>query len=268
MTRVEAGSTEFPFLSFFVSVKVFIMSLVLVAPHTIYKVLSYYPPCSFFSSPMSIFTRPDSPPPRQPSPEFVPAPLPSPHLQARLRKSSSKQSLSPSVPPGLHPFPAPHNFVHSTRSYDHLNERLERRRISSSPVSSTMPRSISQNTIPSTSQSVDYSRPYRRYLSHGTTYRSPPPSPTISSPPPPVPPIPAMATASKEVKPMPSQPMSVAPIRIPNFDNVSPLSESTFLPRQHPKVPLPQKQGGVGMTCLKFFSLRNAKQRVPYTTKE
>lgn len=223
---------------------------------------------------MSIFVRPDSPPPRQPSPEFVPAPLPSPHLQARLRKSSSKQSISssPSLPPGLHLSTGLRNFVHSTRSYEQLGERSERRRASSSPIVSppTTPPSL---PLPSTSLSVDHSRPSRRYPSCATTYRSPPPSPSIPSPPPPVPPIPAfVVTAPKEVKYMhhPSQPMSVSPIRLPDFDNVSPLSESTYIPQPLPRVPPPQKHSGIGMTCLKFFSLRhtkhNTKQSASYTT--
>jgi hypothetical protein len=211
---------------------------------------------------MSIFTRPDSPPPRQPSPEFVPTPLPSPHLRARLRKSSSKQSLgpsSPSIPPGLS---APRNFIHSSRSYDHLDERTERRRrTSSNPMSGPItPRPLTQNYP--TSLSVDHGR--RRNLSQATPYRSPPPSPAISPPPPPVPPIPAFVlTPPKEDKPThPPQSMSGL-IRLPDLDNVSPLSESTFIPRQHPKVPPPKHSG---MTCLKFFSLRNTKRRVIYTT--
>jgi hypothetical protein len=251
-------------VSFIVSVKVFIVSLALrfLLRRTslkYIKTLSHCSSCLFSSSfrTMSIFTRPDSPPPRQPSPEFIPAPLPSPHLQARLRKSSSKISLSPSVPPGLHSFPTPHNSVHSTRSYEHLGERSGRRRISSTPVLSplTRPHSTPLNNSPAPSHSLDHSRPYRRYPSHG---------PTISSPPPPVPPIPAMGTALREVKSIhSSQSISVAPICLPEFDSVSPVSESTCLPRQHPTAPSPQKQRltGVGMTCLKFFSLRNTKQR-------
>jgi len=218
---------------------------------------------------MSIFTRPDSPPPRQPSPDFVPAPLPSPHLRARLHKSSSKQSLSnysPSVPPGLHPSLAPHNFVRSTRSCEHLNEG--RKRTSSTPILSPIPRSLPQLAIPSTSLSVDHGRPNRRFLSHATPYRSPPPSPTIHSPPPPVPPIPPFVIATTKYKPTHTpQPMST-PIHIPDFGYVSPLPESTSLPQQNPKVhPSPQKHSAVRMTCLKFFSLRSTKQRLTRITQ-
>jgi hypothetical protein len=67
-------------------------------------------------------------------------------------------------------------------------------------------------------------------------------------------------TPPKEDKPThPPQSMSGL-IRLPDLDSVSPLSESTFLPRQHPRVPPPRKHSA--MTCLKFFSLRNTKRRV------
>ena len=207
---------------------------------------------------MSIFTRPESPPPRQPSPEFVPAPLPSPHFQARLRKSSSKQSLSPSVPPGLHPLPVPRNLVHSSRSHEHLGNWPEgRRRTPSNPH--TLSSTHRSPPTPPTSLSVDHAsgRHWRRSALQAGTYHSPPPSPAIPSPPPPVPPIPAFVAA--EVKHKVSPPMSKSPICLPDFDNVA---VSTRQSRQQPKLPPLQNHSGIGMTCLKFFSTRNTKRKV------
>jgi hypothetical protein len=231
---------------------------------------------------MSFFTRPDSPPPRQPSPDFIPAPLPSPHLRARLRHSSSKQSLpsySPSLPPGLNPVPRAPKPLTSMRSCDHINgrsrtgEEYERRRTRSTLTASppTTPRSL---TAPSTSRASD-ERPHRRCLSSAIPYLSPPPSPTISLAPPPVPPIPAfvLTPPAADVKsPRRPQPMSITPIRLSELDNLPPLSPSTCLSQKQsrPSPPLPtstpEKHRSVGMTCLKFFSLRNSRQRSPRAT--
>lgn len=223
---------------------------------------------------MSIFARPDSPPPRQPSPDFLPAPLPSPHLRGRLRHSSSKQSFpsySPPVPPGLNPAPRSHKTIPSMRSYDHINgrnrtgEEYERKRTRSTLTASppTTPRSL---PIPSSSRASE-ERPHRRCLSSAIPYRSPPPSPTISLAPPPVPPIPAFVLtppADMKTRSRSLHPMSLTPIRLPELDNLPPLSEPTYRSqkqsRPQPPTPSPEKPKS-GMTCLKFFSLRNSRQK-------
>jgi len=209
---------------------------------------------------MSIFTRPDSPPPRQPSPQFIPTPLPSPHIHARLRKSSSKQSLPPTTtPPGLHSFPTTNRLVHPVRSYDHLVTRRSPAS-TSSHLTPSPPRSLQIHSAP---LAADI-RPHRRCISHSTPYRSPPPSPTMASLPPPVPPIPAFVLEGKPSHT--SQRASVTPIHL---DSISPLSESVFLPRKQarrPRPTTPEKHSCVGMTCWKFFSLRSMKQRITCRT--
>ncbi|KAF9464430.1 hypothetical protein BDZ94DRAFT_1256418 [Collybia nuda] len=215
---------------------------------------------------MSFFSRPDSPPPRQPSPDFLPAPLPSPHLRARLRHSSSKHSLpnySPSLPPGL----TPDLFPRYMRSYDHINASIdgfERKRARSALTASppTTPRSL---PVPSSSRASD-ERPHRRCLSSAIPYRSPPPSPTISLAPPPVPPIPAFVlTPLVDIKSPPRQkPSLTTPIHLPELDNLPSLPQPTRRSRKQSRplplsTPSPEKHRSVGMTCLKFFSIRKSR---------
>ncbi|GLB33933.1 hypothetical protein LshimejAT787_0108170 [Lyophyllum shimeji] len=228
---------------------------------------------------MSIFIRPASPPPRQPSPELAYAPLP---LRARQRTMSSQYSLStPATPPGLG-VRHQHKPMLSVRSYDHLHEKASRSgthhqefrsrntRVRSHPTASppTTPRSLPLPS-PSRSQFSDIPLP-RRTLSNAIPYRSPPPSPTIEAPPPPVPPIPAFVLSPPaQVKPVDySHPAGTMPIHLPDLDTLPSLSESTRIlrkqapapsPGKHPCSPEPHRS--VGMTCLKFFSTRNSKRR-------
>ncbi|KAG6830827.1 hypothetical protein H0H92_014479 [Tricholoma furcatifolium] len=157
---------------------------------------------------MSIFTRPASPPPRQPSPELLYSPLP---LRSRNRTLSNSQ-----------PRPAPKKPILTVRSYNDLASRA----IHSPPPT---PRSLPPTLTP------DYH--HRRTLSNAIPYRSPPPSPTISSPPPPVPPIPAFV---------------LSPPDNPRSRNLSSSKKPSLKPRIQ------------GITCLRFFSIRNnAKQHPP-----
>ncbi|KAF8076522.1 hypothetical protein FPV67DRAFT_1664784 [Lyophyllum atratum] len=228
---------------------------------------------------MSIFTRPDSPPPRQPSPELAYTPLP---VRARQRTMSSQNSAStyaPSTPPGLS-VRRPHKPILTARSYDHLHEKASRTRnartrsnLTASPPNT--PRSL---PLPSPSRShFSDIPPYRRTLSNAIPYLSPPPSPTIAAPPPPVPPIPAFVLSPPaQIKSAHFQrPAAVLPIHLPDLDNLSPLSESTRIPRKQTPVPPPEKQQqfspephrSVGVTCLRFFSMRNSKRRATQTSQ-
>ncbi|KAG5342505.1 hypothetical protein C0989_000633 [Termitomyces sp. Mn162] len=175
---------------------------------------------------MSIFARPPSPPPRQPSPELHYSPLPSPHARARHRTLSSHTDSAPATPPGL-PVPKPRKAILTVRSL---------------------------NDLPSSSRSLV---PHRRSLSTAIPYRSPPPTPTVVSPPPPVPPIPTFALSPPTpIKSCP-RPAAITPIHLPDLDSVPPLPEPTA------KQPSPTRQHKVAMTCLRFFSLRNSKRRSP-----
>ncbi|KAF8897657.1 hypothetical protein BD779DRAFT_1491979 [Infundibulicybe gibba] len=195
-----------------------------------------------------MFVRPDSPPPRQPSPDFVPAPLPSPPVHSRLRNPSAR-ALTPSVPPGLH------KQLLSTRSCDQLGDRIRQPhcRLRTQSTHKHAPRSLPSLSPPHTPVLV----PHARTPAH-TVSRSPPPSPTtVSTPPPPVPPIPAFMLPSTDSKPIAQpRPINLSPFRFSEFDNISAISTpSDFLPKRCPPQPQPEKHKGVGMTCLRFFSL-------------
>ncbi|KAG6854843.1 hypothetical protein C0991_012033 [Blastosporella zonata] len=201
---------------------------------------------------MSIFTRPASPPPRQPSPELDYIPLPSPHIRSRVRTISSQDS--PATPPGL-AAPRPRRQILTVRSFNDLPYRTTRTTPPATPRS-----------LPSPSRThftADYH--HRRTLSNAIPYRSPPPSPTIASPPPPVPPIPAFALSAPPTLKHASQPYAILPVHLPDLDTLPVLSEA---PRSHKQSsqnrPTSERSRAGGMTCFRFFSLRNsAKRRAP-----
>jgi hypothetical protein len=66
---------------------------------------------------MSIFVRPDSPPPRQPSPDIPPTPLPYPNHPRRVVSHPRIRAVSPTRPPGLQ---LPTRTIQYARSYDHI----------------------------------------------------------------------------------------------------------------------------------------------------
>jgi len=226
---------------------------------------------------MSIFIRPDSPPPRMPSPDIIPEPLSSPPIHSRSRTTSRRclrlplQSQTAPIPPCLIGSPLLDKTLLSTRSCDHLREKANpgqwadgeafgpRGTLNVSPP--TTPRSL---PLPSpTDGSSNFRRGHRRTLSFAIPYRSPPPSPTIASRPPPVPPIPAFVLSPTDKKPiLHTQPTRLIPIYLPEPEAISPISEVSISPRkQNRSIPAPRREKSTGMTCLKFFSLRNSCQR-------
>ncbi|KAG5648950.1 hypothetical protein DXG03_000299 [Asterophora parasitica] len=231
---------------------------------------------------MSIFTRPESPPPRQPSPEPQYTPLPSPHVRARQRTASSQHSSSshaPATPPGL-AVHRQHKPIPSARSYDHLHGAQEpriRNTRSRSTLTASPPATPRSLPLPSPSRSQFSESPHRRTLSNAIPYLSPPPSPTLAAPPPPVPPIPAFVLNSPaHYKPAPSpQPATILPIHLPDLGTIPSLAESAHTTRKHATPPSssrkhyvsPDKHHSMGMTCLKFFSLRNSKRRNTQATE-
>ncbi|TFK43419.1 hypothetical protein BDQ12DRAFT_178919 [Crucibulum laeve] len=235
---------------------------------------------------MSIFIRPDSPPPRQPSPEPLSTPLPSPppRYSKRDRTSSKRphqsRAAAPMFPPGLHPFPDAHRSLLSIRSCDNMRDKENRHRVGvqeeeptrkrtrSTLNASAYPRvASSHNPIPLSSEY----QPRHRSLSYAIPYRSPPPSPTLAAAPPPVPPLPVFTLSSPAHKPTAcprTQP--ITPIYLPDMEQLSPISELPAPLFSSPKLQrpssAPEKRGGIGMTCFKFFSLGNASQRGQRTT--
>ncbi|KAJ6539481.1 hypothetical protein B0H19DRAFT_1269790 [Mycena capillaripes] len=178
---------------------------------------------------MSFFARPDSPPPRSPSPDAVLAPLPPPFAGA----SRPAQPVSAS------------RALTST---------------SSDPEERVEPRTL----LPSGSS---FRRAHRRTLSFAVPYRSPPASPTISSPPPPVPPIPEFVLSPTDKKPVLHSPAS-APTRV-NHIYLPEWEQFTVAPDVAPRKTRTsmsgRRTGGLAspaaMTCSTFFALHNQNQR-------
>ncbi|KAK0498603.1 hypothetical protein EDD18DRAFT_94464 [Armillaria luteobubalina] len=187
--------------------------------------------------------RPQTPPPRLPSPDIAYTPL--------------------GPPPRRHLRPTQGDRL-TARSCDSLSQKA-RSALSKTPSKSslkparepTTPRSLPAPSPPPRSPSF---RPtHRRSLSFAIPYRSPPVSPTLASTPPPVPPIPAFALNPTDKKPVIRAPPSpiVTPIYLPDFDAISPIaptpSQRAVPQKRH--VPAPST---IGMTCFKFFKSRNA----------
>ncbi|KAF6762336.1 hypothetical protein DFP72DRAFT_602753 [Ephemerocybe angulata] len=164
---------------------------------------------------MSYFERPDSPPPREPSPEPVHTPLPSPHLRARDKRRNNLRS--PLAPPGL----APPRTVQQSRSFDHINRDALyptlRRRTRSSLEPSASPKLQSASLSPP-------STPTHRRTTSVSISHSPPSTPSRSAIPP-VPPLPGSARTSPVFKP--SLRTAVTPIYLPDLHELSPVAQRT-----------------------------------------
>lgn len=235
---------------------------------------------------MSIFARPDSPPPRQPSPVPMPPSLPSPPLRTR---DIPRQPRMRTPPPGLEVSVSEKRLL-SVCSFECLrnkenkpwessdsessteNHRRKRTRSTLTPSPPTTPRSLQ---LPAQKHIFEQaSKPHhRRCLSVAMPrpYRSPPASPNYTSRPPPVPPLPSHVLSSPIVKPLscPPQQLPITPIYLPDLDDLSPISEMpiSLSRKQGFKIASPpSKQRSMGMTCFKFFTLRNAGLRAPRTT--
>lgn len=219
---------------------------------------------------MPMYARPDSPPPRAPSPVLTHIPLPSPPPRNRGRVASAR-SLKPrghSRSPGLHQLITARSCDHMSNSQNDIcdrdSEELARTRNRSTLTlpSLTLSHSLS---IPASSHPTEFKPRHRRSLSFAIPYRSPPLNPTVASPPPPVPPMPEFMLSSPKVKPVSAYPatLTITPIYLPDIDEFSPISETPTLVSNSLETKAlhysQQKRRGVGMTCLKFFALRNSR---------
>ncbi|KAG2013528.1 hypothetical protein CC2G_010427 [Coprinopsis cinerea AmutBmut pab1-1] len=214
---------------------------------------------------MSFYNRAESPPPRQPSPEPVYSPLPSPHMRARDRLRH--RNSSPLVPPGLAP---PRTLVQS-KSCDHLRADAETSRRASLRV--TEPKSLRRrvrsnlepakfapfDSAPTSSQSSyastpvnSPSRPQRRTISLAV-----PPSPSASPSIPPVPPLPDSAHL-QELSPASQRTAEKKPSKRPSLISLTGLSSSKS---SSSPSPTEKSSRNIGMTCLKFFSLHKSSSR-------
>ena len=226
--------------------------------------------------------RPDSPPPPMPSPQLVPSPLPSPPMLSRhrtLSRQPSNISATTTHSRFLGP-PLVEKRIHTSRSYDAFNHNVRRRDptvpsdVFGTPRKSPRPAYTNNNHLPSPpttprSLPIPISPGPTRRRSHCTSlsfaipYRSPPPSPTIASPPPPVPPIPAFALGPTDKKPVlhpqpsPHRRTSPVPLYFPSL--TSPDTVSMPSRKQMRTVVVPRAESG--LTCQQFFALRTSTPR-------
>ncbi|ESK94497.1 hypothetical protein Moror_8040 [Moniliophthora roreri MCA 2997] len=196
------------------------------------------------SSP-SIFARPASPPPRIPSPtlESASLPLPLPHRRR------------------------PHHLqLHHAKSFDTL-ERTNSDNVRAKVVRKTASKGILKPSPPPTPQTNStHSLPTPSYprlsprltLSCAVPYRSPPASPTLASPPPPVPPIPAFVLTQPTLKAQDGV-LPVSPISptISRHSESAPSSNSSTQRRNKSCV----SSNSEGMTCSRFLSIHNSHSR-------
>ncbi|KAJ3909881.1 hypothetical protein F5879DRAFT_984323 [Lentinula edodes] len=156
---------------------------------------------------MSIFARPESPPPRAPSPDycagFNPLPIRSKKSQASMRPMSCDSDVSKQKPVlrSVHSLDTAYNSsdaTHFTNNPQLLGHDLSRRPskgiLKASPPPSPSFASISSRSSTSSSRGLVHSRS----LQLAVPYRSPPASPILAAPPPPVPPIPALILPDAE----------------------------------------------------------------------
>ncbi|KDR83619.1 hypothetical protein GALMADRAFT_133048 [Galerina marginata CBS 339.88] len=226
---------------------------------------------------MSIFVRPASPPPRQPSPDVLPAPLPYPRHPRRVPSQPKIRVHSPALPPGLNARTKP---LHSARSYDFMSTRETKfsddghasphspRPRTLSTLNASPASTPSSSPAPSSRNSPDFTSRHRRTLSVALPYSSSPsPSPTVESEAPPVPPLPYRYTGPQHIVcPKPMSLTSVAtPILLSDIEaarHTAPVP--TMPPILEPKgfeqkytLPALEKHKSMGIACLKFFGLRS-----------
>lgn len=188
---------------------------------------------------MSIFVRPDSPPPRQPSPDITPSPLPYPHHPRRVvsQPKIRVHSPSPSRPPGLQP---PAKTVQPARSYDRItnshNDHDITPRIQQPLPFRNLPELNSHN---------------RATLSVAVARRSSVHVCPVSDPP--LPPSPAASEASSSSKrTLRPQPNSFDSFYLETGANAIPQRK----PTSKPVLPPLEKHKSLGMACLRFFRFR------------
>ncbi|KAJ3802017.1 hypothetical protein GGU11DRAFT_753144 [Lentinula aff. detonsa] len=159
---------------------------------------------------MSIFARPESPPPRAPSPDhwigLNPLPIRSKRSQASMRPMSAAAFNDvPKQKPilrSVHSLDTAHtsDLTHSTNDSLLLGHALSGRTSKSilkpSPPPSPSFASVSSYSSTSSGKAISHSRS----LQFAVPYRSPPASPTLAGLPPPVPPIPTFVLTNAEEK--------------------------------------------------------------------
>ncbi|KAF8914020.1 hypothetical protein CPB84DRAFT_45621 [Gymnopilus junonius] len=200
---------------------------------------------------MSIFVRPDSPPPRQPSPDILLTPLPCPHPR-RVSSQPEIELLSPAVSPRLD---IQARTIHSSRSFDGLSSQ----KTTSSKDTQKMwvaPRPWTHSGVKGRPQ-FDLNG---WSSSSGALSPSPSlfmgPSANIERP------SPSHLPAHSYPEPICSEPVSKNPVILRKFEleEVRGTSAMPFLERKQ-ILPSLEKPKSMGMGCLRFFRLRSAQRQ-------
>ncbi|KAJ6452365.1 hypothetical protein DFH09DRAFT_1238423 [Mycena vulgaris] len=208
---------------------------------------------------MSFLSRSDSPPPRSLSPDVVLAPLPPPVRRRTASARPTRLSLGASADSKAERSLRLEKTLASMRSCGDLRhaEPSTSKRASRAVVSE-----------PATPTSATFRRTHRRNLSFAVPYRSPPASPTLSSPPPPVPPIPEFVLSPTDKRPvLHSATRLVAfpaqTIYLPEWEHFTVAPDIT--PRKQRLSTGPGRRTDSAppsaMTCSKYFALHNPNQR-------
>ncbi|KAA1466349.1 hypothetical protein DENSPDRAFT_876443 [Dentipellis sp. KUC8613] len=216
---------------------------------------------------MNFPSRPDSPPPRVPSPQLLPTPLPSP---PPLRSQRSRQRLgldaspkTPPIPPTLIGSPLLKKGIFAPRARtpsgqlnidlwldgDEFGARKERKSAPTTPATpgrQHIPSKGRHRRSESISLSPSHRSPPSPYMRSRSRSRSPPPTPR-REPPPPVPPIPSFFLNASDRK-------GVLQPKATNCDE----------PRYPPGLTPPTAPSAGGkrdeaMTCMRFFSIHNPR---------
>jgi hypothetical protein len=186
---------------------------------------------------MSTFSRPDSPPPRQPSPDIALAPLPYPRHPRRVVSQPKIRAVSPARPPGLQ---LPARTVHYARSYDHLTSAhgfLTPRKRALAPPTLRMQQAFGPEFNPSHADTV--TAVHRRASVHVCPVANP------SLPP----------SGPKRIL-MP-HPNSFDSLYLPEMD-ASAISQRK--PPSKSVLPSLKKHKSLSMACLRLFRIRNSFQ--------
>ncbi|KAF8195740.1 hypothetical protein K438DRAFT_1826450 [Mycena galopus ATCC 62051] len=202
---------------------------------------------------MSFFRPASPPPPRSPSPEVVLKPLPPPRRTPRLSLQSSDERPKTE---------RPQRSLASMRSCGDLRHPATPKSASRSVVSAPpTPRTV----VPSSPSGSSFRRTHKRStLSYAVPYRSPPASPTLSSPPPPVPPIPEFVLSPTDKKAVlhPATPTRHH-IYLPEWEQFAVVPDLAAPPRKKrtSMSRRPVAAPPAAMTCSTFLALHNQTQR-------
>jgi hypothetical protein len=215
------------------------------------------------------YIRPQSPPPPVPSPQLLPTPLPSPPALSRVSRrrlrmvSQPTRPASPPIPPRLIGSPLLEKTLTTSRSFERIDDEAKAALwVDGHEFGSSRTHWDHKETTPSAgpSLSVGPTKRTRRVPPIHTSYLSPPPSPKLCSPTPPVPPIPAFALIAGDKKPVlhipPPPPTWPAKI-IPEF---TPTCAERIESRRKRGLSVPHSRPG--LTCSQFMTMHSSPRRM------